>query len=68
MEGGNSPKRAYVEKYADAVFASFTEVPFLTQLCVAKITQIGFVFNPAVFRVYIFYEVANLYEFVRPHS
>ncbi len=41
MEGGNSPNRAYVEKYADAVFASFTEAPFLTQLWVAKIIQIG---------------------------
>ncbi len=26
MEGGNSPKRAYIEKYTDAVFASETEV------------------------------------------
>ncbi len=25
MEGGNSPKRAYIEKYADAFFASETE-------------------------------------------
>ncbi len=25
MEGGNSPKRAYIEKYTDAVFASETE-------------------------------------------
>ncbi len=25
MEGGNIPKRAYIEKYADAVFASETE-------------------------------------------
>ncbi len=25
MEGGNSPKIAYIEKYADVVFASETE-------------------------------------------
>ncbi len=26
MEGGNSPKIAYIEKYADVVFASETEI------------------------------------------
>ncbi len=26
MEGGNSPKIAYIEKYADLVFASETEI------------------------------------------
>ncbi len=25
MEGGNSPKRAYIEKYTDAVFSLETE-------------------------------------------
>ncbi len=25
MESGNSPKRAYIEKYTDAVFSSETE-------------------------------------------
>ncbi len=26
MEGGNSPKIAYIKKYADVVFASETEI------------------------------------------
>ncbi len=26
MEGGNSPKIAYIEKYADVIFASETEI------------------------------------------
>ncbi len=26
MEGGNSPKIAYIEKYVDVVFASETEI------------------------------------------
>ncbi len=30
MEGGNSPKIAYIEKYADVVFASETEIIIVT--------------------------------------